>query len=55
MNKSKASIFIVGAGMSGLTAALYLEKMGYSPTIVEQSSEIGGRVNSDLIDGRILD
>ena len=55
MNKSKTSIYIVGAGMSGLTAALYLEKMGYSPTIVEQSSEIGGRVNSDLIDGRILD
>lgn len=39
-------IIIVGAGLSGLTAAAYLSRKGYHVTILESSSEIGGRAKS---------
>ncbi|MBD3197744.1 MAG: NAD(P)-binding protein, partial [Candidatus Lokiarchaeota archaeon] len=35
-------IAIIGSGPAGLTAAYYLAKMGYSPTIFEKSDQIGG-------------
>ena len=52
MNKN---IAIIGAGVSGLVAALYLENLGYKPTIYEASETVGGRVKSDIFDGYILD
>ncbi|EAZ83146.1 NAD(P)/FAD-dependent oxidoreductase [Algoriphagus machipongonensis] len=48
-------IYIIGAGLSGLVAALELEKGGFSPIILEASSEIGGRVKTDHEDGFLLD
>jgi len=48
-------IYIIGAGLSGLVAALELEKSGYSPIILEASGKIGGRVKTDMHDGFILD
>jgi len=39
MNKN---IAIIGAGVSGLVAALYLENLGYKPTIYEASETVGG-------------
>jgi hypothetical protein len=54
MNES-SSVHIIGAGISGLICALELEKAGYSPVILERTNSIGGRVKSDLIDGRAYD
>ncbi len=48
-------IIIVGAGVSGLVAALQLEKEGYSPVIFESDYKVGGRVQSDVFDGYVLD
>jgi protoporphyrinogen oxidase len=48
-------IYIVGAGLSGLIAALELEKAGFSPIILEASEEIGGRMKTDEVDGFLLD
>lgn len=46
---------IIGAGVSGLVAAIELEKAGYSPTLIEASDRIGGRVKSDVVNGVPLD
>lgn len=55
MSDKNPKIYIIGAGMAGLTAALHLEGYGYAPTILEASQDIGGRVATDIIGGYQLD
>lgn len=52
---SEKKIYIVGAGLSGLIAALELEKAGFSPVILEASDRVGGRMKTDIVDGFRLD
>lgn len=40
---SKLRAAVVGAGFSGLTAALELNKLGYQVTVYEKHAEVGGR------------
>src|SRR3989454_389771 len=40
-------IAIVGGGIAGLTAALTLQDAGYSSSVFEASSRVGGRMHSD--------
>lgn len=42
---------ILGAGLAGLTAALEIEKKGHSCLILEQSSEIGGKLQTEIFEG----
>ncbi|GAA0877126.1 NAD(P)/FAD-dependent oxidoreductase [Algoriphagus jejuensis] len=51
----KEKIYIIGAGLAGLVAALELEKAGFSPVILESSNRIGGRIKTDEVDGFLLD
>jgi protoporphyrinogen oxidase len=44
-------VAVVGAGLAGLTAAIYLERNGFSVTVFEASDRVGGRVTTDLVDG----
>ncbi|NND07974.1 MAG: NAD(P)-binding protein [Saprospiraceae bacterium] len=44
-------VIILGAGVSGLVAAIELEKAGYAPTILEATDRVGGRVKSDIVNG----
>lgn len=55
MKKKNTKIAIIGAGISGLVAALRLENDGFSPIIYEKSDRAGGRVKTDIIDGYQLD
>lgn len=48
-------INIIGAGISGLTAAYYLEQSGFDVNIIEKSDRVGGRVKTDVKDGFLLD
>lgn len=48
-------IYIIGAGLSGLIAALELEKSGFSPIILESTDGVGGRMKTDEVDGFLLD
>lgn len=53
--KEESNIIIVGAGISGLVAAIELEKKGYSATILEASDRVGGRVKTDYQNGYQFD
>ncbi len=55
MNKQDYKIHIIGAGISGLIAAIVLEQNGFSPVIIEATERAGGRVKTDTIDGHQLD
>lgn len=55
MDKKENKIHIIGAGVSGLIAAQTLEKHGFSPTIIESTESVGGRVKTDIVEGYQLD
>jgi len=55
MNKQDYKIHIIGAGISGLIAAQVLEDHGFTPTIIEATNTVGGRVKTDIIDNYSLD
>jgi protoporphyrinogen oxidase len=48
-------ITIIGAGIAGLTCAKYLKNRGVDAVILEASDGIGGRVQTDIINGCKLD
>jgi protoporphyrinogen oxidase len=49
-------IVIVGTGVSGLSAGIYLKKKGYQNiTFIEASDRVGGRMKTDIVDGYTLD
>jgi phytoene dehydrogenase-like protein len=50
-----ADIIVIGAGLSGLTAARYLQASDHHVMVMEKSDRVGGRVTSDHIDGFTLD
>ena len=52
---SPAKVAVIGAGVSGLVAALELEQRGFSPVIYESSAHVGGRLASDAYGDFALD
>ena len=54
-SKEKIKIHIIGAGISGLIAAKVLEENGYSPTLIESSNNVGGRIKTIIKEGYQLD
>ena len=48
-------VVIIGAGISGLIAAIELERNGFTPVIYEASASVGGRVKTDEVNGFKLD
>ncbi|MCW2163285.1 monoamine oxidase [Microbacterium hydrothermale] len=48
-------VVVVGAGLSGLTAAHRLRQYGLSVRVFEASSRVGGRVSSTRVDGVHVD
>ena len=43
---TKGSVAIVGGGIGGLSAARYLRSQGFTPTVFESHSDIGGQWNT---------
>ena len=48
-------VLVVGAGVSGLVAALELKRRGFSVLVLEASDEVGGRIRTDVVNGFLLD
>ena len=53
--KKKCIIHIIGAGISGLTAAKVLEEKGFYPIVLEATGRVGGRVKTDVVNGHQMD
>lgn len=51
----RPQVLIVGAGLAGLTCAWNLHQAGISFQILEASNSVGGRVQTDEVDGFLLD
>ena len=51
----KSRIAVIGAGIAGIHCTSELIKLGYHVDLYEKSSEIGGRMKTDLIDGFQID
>jgi hypothetical protein len=49
------SVVVVGAGLAGLTCAIYLQCRGASVTVLESSDRVGGRVKTDSVNGFLFD
>lgn len=50
-----APVVIVGAGIAGLTCAVYLKQAGVQATVLEAADGVGGRVRTDVVEGFRLD
>lgn len=50
-----STILIIGAGIAGLTAAKLLKQAGKKVLVVDAADKVGGRVNTDEVDGFLLD
>jgi len=52
---SKKSVVIIGAGIGGITTAVYLAKNGYDVNVYEKNSSPGGRCSQMIRDGHRFD
>ena len=53
--KSNRSVVVIGAGLSGLTAAYRLQEAGFTVRVLERSGQLGGRVRTIEKNGYIID
>lgn len=49
------SVVVVGAGLAGLTCAIYLQRSGVEVTVLEASDRVGGRIKTDSVNGYLFD
>lgn len=55
MDKSTINITVLGAGISGLATAFWLNKKGFETTVLESKKEPGGSMVSSYEDGFLID
>ena len=52
---SQADVIVVGAGITGLTCAYRLQKLGVKTLVLESGSRIGGVIRSERINGYLVE
>ena len=55
MSSVDSPVIIVGAGMAGLTCAVYLKQAGVDALLLDAADGVGGRVRTDVVEGFRLD
>ncbi len=52
---SNPPVLIIGAGIAGLSCAVYLKQAGINAYVLDAADGVGGRVRTDVVDGFRLD
>jgi oxygen-dependent protoporphyrinogen oxidase len=52
---SQPDVIVVGAGVTGLTCAYRLKKLGIDALVVESSNRVGGVIRSEVIKGHLVE
>lgn len=52
---SQVDVVVVGAGITGLTCAYRLQKLGLETLVLESSDRIGGVIRTEKIDGHLVE
>jgi len=55
MEEMKKPVVVIGAGMAGLQAAFQLQQQSIPYVLIEKKDRVGGRIQSDVVNGFILD
>lgn len=55
IDPSDRRVSVWGAGISGLLIGHYLKKAGFSVTVFENSSQLGGKIQSKLVNGAVVE
>ena len=55
MNEGMSSVAIIGAGITGLTAAFCLQRKGIPVTVYEASDRVGGAIQSLRAEGYLAE
>jgi oxygen-dependent protoporphyrinogen oxidase len=50
-----AKVIIIGGGISGLSAAYYLNKAGFRPTLIERAPQLGGVISTTVQQGCVIE
>ncbi|MDH5412252.1 MAG: FAD-dependent oxidoreductase, partial [Alphaproteobacteria bacterium] len=52
---SQGNIVIVGAGISGLSAAWFLHRKGFSVRVLEAADRVGGVIDTETVEGYLVE
>lgn len=55
MTDKKVDIVVIGAGLTGLTLAFYLEKAGKKVILLEKNERVGGVIHTEEEDGFVYE
>ncbi len=55
MNTKTINITILGAGISGLATAYWLDKDGFNVTVIEEQGDVGGSMDTTFENGFLID
>ncbi len=53
--RSHPDVIVVGAGLAGLHCAVIVQQAGFNVMVVDSAKGVGGRAQTDVVDGHILD
>ena len=51
----RPDVIVIGAGITGLTAAYELQRLGCRPLVLERSPRAGGLILTEAVDGFIIE
>jgi oxygen-dependent protoporphyrinogen oxidase len=55
MQHNHRDVIVIGAGISGLVCAYRLKRLGLDVALIEKSNRVGGVIQSELIDGYLIE